>query len=326
MRAAVITRPGGPEVLRIEELPTPAPAADQARVRVHAASLNRADLLQRRGGYPAPADAPASVPGLEIAGEVDAVGPGVTRWKIGDRVFGIVGGGGQAEFVLTPQDLLLPIPLNLDYVAAGAVPEVFMTAYDALFPQAELRIGERVLAHAAGSGVGTAAVQLAAAAGATVYGTVRSEAKRGRVLELGAARVFAPEQFAAEAQTATGGAGVDVLLDFVGAPYLQQNLEALALRGRMVVIGTMGGADGRLDFGLLMRKRLRIFGTVLRSRSRAEKAALTERFGAHVLPLLASGRVRPIVDRVYPLEEIAQAHTYMESNASFGKIVLRITP
>jgi putative PIG3 family NAD(P)H quinone oxidoreductase len=324
MRAAIITAPGGPEVLRIEEVPTPEPVADQVRVRVHTSGLNRADLLQRAGRYPAPPDAPASIPGLEIAGEVDAVGPRAHRWKVGDRVFGLVGGGAHAEFAITPQDLLAPIPSSLDFVAAGAIPEVYMTAYDALFPQAQLTIGERVLVHAAGSGVGTAAVQLARAAGAAVWGTVRTESKRDQALATGLTAVFGPDNFAAEVRAATGGAGVDVLLDFVGAPYLQANLDALAPRGRMVMIGTMGGAEGSINLGLLMGKRLRIFGTVLRSRSRAEKAALTERFAAHVGPLLASGQLQPIVDRVFPLEAIGEAHSYMASNRNFGKIVLQI--
>src|SRR5919199_2241411 len=324
MRAAVITAPGGPEVLRIDDVPAPEPEADYVRVRVHASALNRADLLQRQGNYPVPAGAPASIPGLEIAGEVDAIGPSVDRWRPGDRVFGIVGGGGQAEFAVTPQDLLLPIPPALDYIAAAAVPEVFMTAYDALFPQAQLMLGERVLVHAAGSGVGTAAIQLASAAGATVWGTLRSDAKREKAMGLGLTAVFQPGTFVSEVNAASGGRGADVILDFVGAPYLGANLQAIALRGRMVIIGTLGGADARLNLGMLMSKRARIFGTVLRSRSRAEKASLTAAFGAHVVPLLALGRVHPVVDRVFALDDIAEAHRYMESNQSFGKIVIQV--
>lgn len=324
MRAAVITAPGGPEVLQIQEVARPEPVADQVRVRVHAAGLNRADLLQRAGGYPAPPGAPATIPGLEIAGEVDAAGPDAHGIRVGERVFGIVGGGAHAEYALTSPELLAPIPANLDYITAAAVPEVFMTAYDALFSQAELGLGERVLVHAAGSGVGTAAIQLATAAGATVWGTVRSEEKRQRALELGLHAALAPDNFAADVLAATNGAGVDVLIDFVGEPYLQANLEALALRGRMVIVGLLGGGQGSLDLGVLMRKRLRIFGTVLRSRARAEKAALTAAFGRNVVPLLASGRVRPIVDRVFTLDEIGKAHTYMETNANFGKIVLHV--
>lgn len=324
MRAAVITKPGGPDVLRVEDMPMPDPEADQVRVRVRTSSLNRADLLQRAGRYPVPPGSPASIPGLEIAGEVDAVGPDAVGVAVGDRVFGLVGGGGHAEYVITTPDLLAPIPPSLDWPEAGAVPEVWMTAYDALFVQAELSLGERVLVHAAGSGVGTAAIQLACKAGASVWGTARTDDKRRQALELGLVDALSPDTFAKDILAATAGAGVDVLLDFVGAPYLRSNLEALALRGRLVLIGAMGGGEGMVDLGVLMRKRLRVIGTVLRSRSRAEKAALTARFTAHVVPLLAADQVRPIIDRVFPLDAIAAAHSYMESNANFGKIVLHM--
>ncbi len=324
MRAAVITAFGGPEVIKIVHMEAPLPAADQVRVRVHAAGINRADLLQRMGRYPAPRGASTTIPGLEIAGVVDATGPDVDRWTVGDRVFGIVGGGAHAEQVITAQDLLARIPDNLDDTEAGAVPEVFMTAYDALFTQAELSLGERVLVHAAASGVGTAAVQLARAAGARAWGTTRSLDKHAAVLALGAAGMLGAEDFAVKARHATGGLGFDVVVDFVGAPYLADNLEALAPRGRMVVVGTMGGAEGMINLSALMGKRLRIHGTVLRSRPRAEKADLTARFATRVVPLLADGMVRPVVDRVFPLAEIAAAHAYMESNANIGKIVLRM--
>lgn len=324
MRAAVITAYGGPEVLQIVDVEPPAPAADEVRVQVYAAGLNRADILQRLGQYPAPVGVPAMIPGLEIAGTVEAAGSKVHRWKVGDRVFGIVGGGASAEQVITAEDLLAPIPENLDYVQAAAVPEVFMTAYDALFNQAELSLGDRVLVHAAASGVGTAAIQLARAAGATTWGTTRTYNKRASVLAVGAAGVFDPDRFVEEAQQATGGRGMDIIIDFVGAPYLARNVEALAMRGRMVIVGTMGGAEGTVNLGMLMSKRLRIHGTVLRSRPRAEKAELTASFGSKVVPLLAQGVVRPIVDRVFPLHEIAAAHAYMESNASVGKIVLQM--
>jgi NADPH2:quinone reductase len=324
MRAVVITKPGGPDVLEIQEQPTPEPQADQVRVRVHATSLNRADLLQRAGGYPAPPPWPPHIPGLEIAGVIDARGPTATGFAVGDRVFGLVGGGGYAEYSITTPDQLAPIPDNLDWSEAAAVPEVFMTAYDALFVQANLSLGERLLVHAIGSGVGTAALQLAKAAGATVYGTTRSPDKTQQAQVLGLDAAFNSDGFADSVRTATEGKGVDVLIDFVGAPYLAENLDALAPRGRMVIVGLMGGAKAQIDLGTLMSKRLQIFGTVLRSRSRGEKASLTARFAAKVVPLLAQGRVRPIVDRVFGLDEVVAAHTYMESNANFGKIVLRI--
>ena len=324
MRAVVITKSGGPDVLAIQEQPTPDPQADQVRVRVHATSLNRADLLQRAGGYPAPPPWPPHIPGLEIAGVIDALGPDSTGLALGDRVFGLVGGGGYAEYSITTPDQLARIPDNLDWSEAAAVPEVFMTAYDALFVQANLTVGERLLVHAIGSGVGTAALQLAKAAGVTVYGTTRSPSKSQQAQALGLDAAWSPDGFAEAVRTATQSKGVDVLIDFVGAPYLAENLEALAPRGRMVIVGLMGGAKGQIDLSTLMSKRLQIFGTVLRSRSRAEKASLTARFAAKVVPLLAQGMVRPIVDRVFGLDEVVAAHAYMESNANFGKIILRI--
>lgn len=324
MRAIVITRYGGPEVLQVEAVEMPVPVGDQVRVRVHAAGLNRADLLQRQGRYPAPAAAPAMIPGLEIAGEVDALGPHVEGLRVGDRVFGIVSGGAYAEYVVTTEDLLARIPPNLDYAHAAAVPEVFMTAYDALFLQARLAPGERVLIHAAGSGVGTAAVQLARLAGATVYGTARSAAKRPRLEELGVHAVLAPEEVLTRLHGSDGHGNVEVVIDFVGGPYLAMNLQVLVKRGRLVIVGLLGGAEAKIDLGQLLSKRLRLIGTVLRSRPRGEKAALTAMFSEHVVPLLATGRLRPILDRVFELDQAAEAHAYMETNASFGKIILQI--
>lgn len=324
MRAAVISAPGGPEVLQIKDLPIPEPAADQIRVRIHAAGLNRADLGQRSGNYPAPAGWPAQIPGLEFAGVVDACGPDVYDAKEGDRVFGIAGGGTHAKYVLTTPDQTAPIPATLDFITAAAVPEVFMTAYDALVLQGGLTLGQRVLTHAAGSGVGTAVIQLARAAGAQVWGTSRSDIKRSQAQALGATAVFDPSNFAADVQNATGGAGVDILIDFVGAQYLAANLDALASRGRMVIVGTLSGAKGTIDMGVLMRKRLHIMGTVLRSRTRAEKATLTRRFTQDVVPLFERGEIRPVVDRLFPLDDIVAAHRYMEANENFGKIILQM--
>lgn len=325
MRAVMISEPGGPEVLKIGEIPQPIPQAGQVLVRVEGAGLNRADLLQRKGGYPAPPGIRADIPGLEFSGTVAQLGTSVQQWKIGDRVFGLVGGAGQAEYVLSAADQLAAIPPNLDSLLAAAVPEVFMTAYDAL-QQGGLASGKRVLVHAVGSGVGTAALQLAKAAGATVYGTARTATKLERAMEWGLERGFVLQdaEWVAELMGATGGAGVDLVLDFVGAPLLQGNLDVLALRGRIVVIGTMGGARGDLDLGLLMRKRAQIGGTMLRTRAPAEKASLTASFTRDVVPLLANGQVKPIIDRVFPFEQIADAHRYMESNANFGKIVLAV--
>jgi putative PIG3 family NAD(P)H quinone oxidoreductase len=325
VRAVVLTRPGGPEVLELQERPVPEPGPGQIRVRVRASALNRADLLQRRGGYPAPPGAPADVPGLEYAGTVDALGAGTALWREGDRVMGIVGGGGHAEYVVVHEREAIGVPDNLSWAEAAAVPEVFLTAFDALFARLELALGERLLIHAVGSGVGTAALQLAVAAGATVLGTSRTAEKleRARVLGLDVAIDSAQEDVAGAVERATGGRGVHAVLDLIGGAGLGANLRALVPSGgRIVVVGSLAGAEAPLELGLLMRKRARLIGTVLRTRPLEEKIALARRFDEQAIPLLASGRVRPVVDRSYRFDEIAEAHGYMESNESFGKIVL----
>jgi NADPH2:quinone reductase len=324
MRAAIITRPGGPEVLEIQEVETPEPIGDQVRVRVRAAGINRADLLQRAGGYPAPAGSPAHIPGMEFAGEVDAVGPLARLWKPGQRVMGLVGGGAQAEYVVIHEGLLVEVPENLDFAQAAGVPEVFMTAHDALFTQAGLRMGERVLIHAAGSGVGTAAIQLARATGATVFGTSRTPAKLEQARALGLDFALSAQDFAAEVQRLTSNQGVHVVLDFVGGAYLEQNFQALASWGRMVILATMGGAQGNLNIGLLMGKRISVKGVTLRTRTLDEKLAVVRAFATSVLPLLASGKIKPVIERVYPLEEIGAAHTAMGENRNFGKLILTL--
>ncbi len=329
MRAVVIVSHGGVEGLEVREVARPhAPSADRVLVRVRAAALNRADVLQRKGFYPAPAGAPQDVPGLEFAGEVVETGDEARAWRVGQRVFGITGGGAQAEYVVVPESTLAEIPSNLDWHEAAAVPEAFITAHDALFTQARLEMGERVAVHAAGSGVGLAAVQLARACGARVFGTSRTVEKleRARALGLDEAIVVGddPTVFAKAVRELTGGAGVQVILDLVGGPYLQANLEALALRGRLLLVGTTAGASAALNIGVVMMKRLRIFGTVLRARSVEEKAEATRRFAAHVVPLLERGTVRPVIDKIYSMDEVREAHERLESNASFGKIVLKI--
>jgi putative PIG3 family NAD(P)H quinone oxidoreductase len=329
MKAVVITSYGGVEGIGVQEVDTPpAPPADRVRVRVHAAGLNRADILQRRGHYPAPPGYPTNIPGLEFAGEVESMGDAVRSWDIGDRVFGIIAGGAQAKFVVVPESNLARIPDELDWVQAGAMPEVLITAHDALFTRAGLQMGERVLIHAAASGVGTAAIQMAHAVGATVFGTSRTANKLERLhqLNLGLDQSVAvgnqPANFVEAVQKWTNGAGVDVILDLVGGNYLSANLEALASRGRLIGVGTMAGAKSEIDLGLLMRKRLTIIGTMLRGRSIEEKAKATRLFAASVLPLVSRGTIRPVIDRVYPANEIRQAHERMESDATFGKIVL----
>src|SRR5947208_1767010 len=274
MRAAIITQPGGPEVLEIHDIELPEPSGEQVRIRVRASGINRADLLQRAGGYPAPAGSPPNIPGMEFAGEVDAIGPLVTMWKPGQRVMGLVGGGAQAEYILSHEGLLVEIPQNLDFVQAAGVPEVFMTAHDALFTQAGLKLGERVLIHAAGSGVGTAAIQLARSVGATVYGTSRTQAKLEQAKPLGLDVGLSDQNFAAEIKQLTNGAGVHVVIDFIGAAYMQQNLEALGTWGRMVFLSTLGGGQANVNLSLMMMKRIQIRGCTMRTRSLEEKLTM----------------------------------------------------
>ncbi|WP_352432672.1 NAD(P)H-quinone oxidoreductase [Pyrinomonas sp.] len=326
MLAVVIAGHGDVETLELREVTRPEARADRVRVRVHAAALNRADLLQRRGLYPAPPGAPADIPGLEFAGEVDQIGDEVQRWRAGQRVFGITSGGAQAEYVVVPENHVAEIPAGLDWPEAAAVPEVFITAHDALFAQATLQAGEALLVHAAGSGVGTAAIQLGRAAGATVYGTARTSEKLAKARSLGlkdGCTVTEDAQAFVEAvQQWTGGRGVDVLLDLVGAAYGEANIASLAPLGRLVFVGTMGGTRASFDLGQIMRKRLRLMGTVLRTRTAEEKALAVARFARHVVPLLATGALRPIIDSIYRAEDVRQAHRRLESNASFGKVVL----
>jgi putative PIG3 family NAD(P)H quinone oxidoreductase len=324
MRAIVNTRVGGPEVLDEQTRPTPEPGFGQVRVRVEASALNRADLAQRQGTYPAPPGASADIPGMEYAGRIDAAGPGVTLWPVGSRVMGIIGGGAHAEYLCVHEREVLPVPRGLGWEAA-AIPEAFLTAYDALFRQLGVRVGERVLVHAVGSGVGTAAVQLARATGATLIGTSRSGGKLARARELGldigidASRADWAEQVEAH----VGRDGVDAIVDLVGGAYLQGNLRVLAPRGRVLVVGLTAGAAVELNLGIVLRKRLAIDGTVLRSRPLEEKIALAREFSARVIPLFDSGRLRPVIDRVFSFGEVRAAHEHMASNASFGKIVLR---
>jgi len=312
---------GGPDTLRLATRPQPTPDPGEVLVRVWASGVNRADLLQRMGRYPAPEGAPSDVPGLEIAGEVADVAPGMRAWSVGDRVMGLVGGGGYAEYVAVPADHLLRIPEDWSFEQAAAVPEAFMTGFDAL-AQARLAAGDRVLIHAVGSGVGAALLQLARDAGATVAGTSRTEAKlRRAAAELGLEHpvlvrdgVFEPLPWLRH--------WADVVCDLVGGPYLPGNLAAAALRGRIVVIGLTGGRSAAIDLGTLLAKRVTLVGTVLRSRTREEKAELTRAFAKRVLPALEAGRLRPIVDKVVPAADAAAAHRYMEANSNFGAVVL----
>jgi NADPH2:quinone reductase len=326
MRAAVITEPGGPDVLKVMEVDDPVPGPEDILVDVKASALNRADMLQRQGGYPAPPGSPDDIPGLEFAGVVLKIGDRVIGLAKGDRVFGLLGGGGYASRTITNHRMAIRIPDDWDFVQAASTPEVFFTAYDALFNRGNLQMGESVLIHAAGSGVGTAAVQLANHAGAFVFGTAGSAEKLAGAAELGmnVGINYHEQDFSAVVKEHTNGAGVDVLIDFIGGPYWDQNIASMATLGRLVEVGLLGGGRVEVDLGQLMGKRLQVTGTGLRGRSIEEKLAVTAQFKRHVLPHLASGSMKPIVDRSFPLEEVADAHRYMETNANFGKIVLTI--
>jgi putative PIG3 family NAD(P)H quinone oxidoreductase len=325
MRAIVITRPGGPEVLEVQTRPRPEPASEQVRIRVHASALNRADIMQREGTYPPPPGAPADIPGMEYAGEVDLLGSAATMWKVGDRVMGIVGGGAHAEYVVAHEREVMPIPPGLTWEEAAAIPEVFLTAYDALFRRIEIQTGERLLIHAVGSGVGTAALQLARAAGVTVFGTSRSAAKLERAKELGldVAIDSSSDDWAGQVDRITAGKGVHAILDLLGGSYLSGSLRVLASRGRLVLVGLSAGRSAELDLGLILNKRLQIVGTVLRWRPLEEKISLAREFAERALPLFETARVRPVIDHVFSFAEIGLAHDRMASNSNFGKIVLR---
>ena len=329
MKAVVINRFGGPEVLEIHDVPTPQPGAEEILVHVRSTALNRADLLQRQGRYAAPPGAAANIPGLEFAGEVAQLGAKAQRWQIGDRVMGIIGGGAHAEFVTTHQDAVCAVPSNLEWPAAGAVPEVFITAYDAL-QQTGFRAGENVLVHAVGSGVGLSATQLVKALGGRAFGTSRTPDKIARAKPFGLESGYeVPEPgalsgLAAFARNVTGG-GFDVVLDLNGGPYFAASLEAMALRGRLILIGGVAGGKTEIDLYQILSKRLHIIGTVLRARSLQEKIAITNAFAQVVVPLLAQGTIQPVIDSVFPLEQIQDAHRRLESNETFGKVVLTLS-
>ncbi len=310
MRAVTI-REGN---LTVEDHPDPSPGAGEVLVRVRAAGLNGADMMQWRGFYPAPPGAPQDIPGLELAGEVVDRGPGAERFAVGDRVMGIVAGGGQAELAVVHERILMPVPESLGWVEAGGVPETFTTAHDGVFTQAGLKPGERLLVHGGAGGVGTAAIQLAHASGARVTSTVRNPDNRDRVAELGA-EVIAPEGFEQHGP-------FDVILELVGAPNMPANLEALGLWGRIMVIGISAGAKAEVNLGLAMQRRARILNSTLRPRPLEEKASTARAMERSVLPMLASGTVRVLVAETYPLEEAVTAYDRFAEGGKLGKIVL----
>ena len=325
MRAVVITKHGDPSVLSVVDVEKPTPKDDEILVKVRATSLNRADLMQRMGFYPDPFPGAHEIPGLEFAGTVESCGSSVNSWKVGDPVMGIVSGGAYAEYLVVPEMQAMAVPQNIGLANAAAIPEVFMTAWDALVCQANLQAGQWALVHAGGSGVGTAAIQICKAIGAYVVVTC-SAGKRDACLALGAdlAIDYKSQDFVEVALQATHGNGVSAVLDVIGGDYLNRNVAALALKGTIVQVGLMGGGSAPFNMGALMPKRGRLIGTVLRPRPVDEKIAVTQRFIAEMLPLFLVGKMRPVIDRRYGLDQIAEAHRFMESNANTGKIVIDV--
>lgn len=325
MRAVRIRAPSGPSGLELTDVPEPVLGPTDLRIRVRASAVNRADLLQTLGRYPAPPDAPADIPGLEYAGEVLEAGARASRFDVGARVMGLVGGGAWAEQVVVNEREAIPIPAGLSFEQAGALPEAFLTAFDAVRQQGHLAPSEWLLIHAVASGVGTAAAQLALAMGAKVIGTARTEEKLERVRALGVTHTLhlppgQPPRFAQEVLSRTGGA--DVALELVGGDYLPETLAAMAPRGRVLVVGTMAGAKAALDLSVWMRRRLTVTGTVLRTRPLEEKAQLARAFEHELLPMFASAAVRPLVDATFPMADAAAALERLSRNESLGKLVL----
>jgi len=315
-------------VLDLRTVSKPVPQSSEVRVRIHASALNRADILQRHGKYPAPPGVPADIPGMEFAGEIDEIGSAVELWNPTQRVMGLIAGGAHAEYLVTHERALVEIPSNLTWNQAAAIPEAFITAHDGLWVQAELRPSERVLIHAVGSGVGLAAVQLTRAMKAIPFGTSRTPDKLERAKQLGLESGFVVPSgpTADDGKRWAASGGFDVILDLVGGAYTSASLHALSPRGRVMLIGTMGGVRSEIDLGLMLGKRIRMTGTVLRARPLEEKIAVTRAFADEVIPLFASGALHPVIDSEFNLRDIRRAHERMESNESFGKIVLRMNP
>ncbi len=323
MRAVVITTPGGPEVLRPEDVPDPVPGPGEVLVEVRAAGVNPADALQRMGAYPPPPGAPP-YPGLECSGRISALGPGVTGWQAGDEVCALLAGGGYAERVAVPAGQLLPVPDGVSLTDAAGLPEAVCTVHSTVFGQARLAPGETLLVHGGAGGIGTMAIQLAKAFGARVVCTSGTPAKLARCRELGAdlAVSYTEDDFVAAVADFTSGRGADVILDIMGGPYLARNTEALATGGRLMVISVKGGSRAELDLGQLMRKRASVLASTLRARPGGEKSAIVAAVRARVWPLISTGKVGPVIDRVLPMAEAAAAHQLLAEGRHTGKILL----
>jgi len=324
MKAIVVTQPGGPEVLQIAERPKPVCSPGEVLVKVAAAGINRPDVFQRKGNYPPPAGASPDIPGLEIAGTITETGAGVTRWKVGDKVCALVMGGGYAEYCAVPAGQCLPVPGNLTFTEAASLPETFFTVWSNVFDRGNLKGAETLLVHGGSSGIGVAAIQMATALGHKVYVTAGSVEKCSFCEKLGATKAinYKTENFAEVIKQLTDGKGVDLILDMIGGDYTPGNIQALADEGRLVMINTMKGKDVQVDLSVVMRKRLTITGSMLRSREIVFKAAIAQNLEKNIWPLLESGKIKAIINKVFPASEAANAHRLMESGEHIGKIVL----
>lgn len=327
MKAVVIEKSGGPEVLKLIERDCPEPGRDEVLVEVKSTAVNRADVIQRKGFYPAPPGAPADIPGLEYAGVVKAAGEAVCDLSVGDRVYGLVPGGSYAEAVVVHSRTAAKIPDGLSFEEAAAIPEAYTTAYDAMVVQGGLQAGEWLLVHAVGSGVGSAALQIAEAIGARTIGTTRTEEKLEDARKLGLVHGVVCSEGAdfADSVKSITGSGVNLVLELVGGAYLVEDLKCLAGRGRIVLVGLLAGRSQEVDLGMILRTRANIRGTTLRARPLEEKILAGQVLDKNISPLVSSGKLKPLIDRVFPLEKAGEAHAYMESDANFGKIILKLS-
>jgi NADPH2:quinone reductase len=327
MNVIVIKQPGGPEVLQLEERPQPIPAPGEVLIQVMAAGVNRPDVAQRKGVYPAPSGAPQDIPGLEVSGVVLYVGDGVTRFQAGDHVCALVQGGGYAEFCIAPEGQCLPKPKALSFIEAASLPETFFTVWSNVFDRAGLKSGESILIHGGTSGIGVTAIQMAKALGSTVYVTAGTDEKCRFCEELGATKAinYRTADFPAVIKDVTEGKGVNVILDMIGGSYTKGNLESLAVEGRLVIINTMNGKDAEVDLRLVMQKRLVITGSTLRARDVTFKAAIGEALEKNIWPLLNNGSIKPVIYKIFPLAAASEAHVLMESSQHIGKIILNLS-